>query len=99
LTAVMALLTAMAQSFPELLFYRFVDGWAAQMWLLARLAGISHNAGAGQRGRQVSWMYGMDNVGRLSGPLVGGFIAAAFGPRSAFLAYAVLALLALVRTL
>jgi len=99
LTAVMALLTAMAQSFPELLFYRFVDGWAAQMWLLARLAGISHNAGAGQRGRQVSWMYGMDNVGRLSGPLVGGFIAAAFGPRSAFLAYAVLALLALVPTL
>ena len=68
------------------------------MWLLARLASISHRAGAGQRGRQVSWMYGMDNVGRLSGPLVGGFVAAAFGPRSPFVAYAALAALSLIPT-
>src|SRR5262249_14342211 len=68
ITAVVALLVARSTSFPELLFYRFADGWAAQMWLLARLASISHGARAGQRGRQVSWMYGMDNLGRLSGP-------------------------------
>jgi MFS family permease len=76
--------------------YRFVDGWAAQMWLLARLASISHRSSAGQRGRHVTWMYSMDNVGRLSGPLVGGFLAASLGPRSPFVAYAVLALLALM---
>jgi MFS family permease len=98
LTAAVALLVARAESLPELLILRFVDGWAAQMWLLGRLAAISHRAGAGQRGRQVSWMYGMDNVGRLSGPLIGGFLAAAFGPRSPFVAYAFLALLALIPT-
>ena len=96
LTAAVALLTAAAQSFPELIVYRFVDGWAAQMWLLARLASISHRSSAGQRGRQVTWMYSMDNVGRLSGPLVGGFLAASLGTRSPFVVYAVLALLALV---
>jgi MFS family permease len=99
ITAAMAFMVMVAQSFPELLFYRFMAGWAGQMWLLARLARISHEAGAGQRGRQVSWMYGMDNVGRLAGPLVGGLIAAALGPRSPFAAYGVLALLALVPTI
>jgi len=98
ITAVVALLVARAQSFPELLVYRFIDGWAAQMWLLARLAAISHRAAVGQRGRQVSWMYGMDNLGRLTGPLVGGFLAASLGERSPFVAYAVLALVALVPT-
>jgi MFS family permease len=99
ITAVVALLVARSTTFPELLVYRFIDGWAAQMWLLARLASISHRAGAGQRGRQVSWMYGMDNLGRLSGPLVGGFIAAAFGPRSPFVAYAALAAISLIPTI
>ncbi|HYY90235.1 MAG TPA: MFS transporter [Chloroflexota bacterium] len=99
LTAAMALLTALAQSFPELLVYRFVDGWAAQMWLLARLAGISHRSSAGQRGRHVTWMYSMDNVGRLSGPLVGGLLAATLGQRSPFVAYAALALVALIPTI
>src|SRR5581483_6556940 len=99
LTAAMALLVMTAHTFPELLVYRFLDGWAAQMWLLGRLARISFGAATGQRGRQVTWMYGMDNVGRLSGPLAGGFIAAAWGERSPFAAYAVLALLALIPTI
>jgi MFS family permease len=44
-------------------------------------------------------MFGMDNMGKLAGPMLGGFIAAAWGIRAPFLAYAVLALLALVPTL
>ncbi|MBM2810496.1 MAG: putative family arabinose efflux permease [Chloroflexi bacterium] len=99
ITAVTALLVITAQGFPELLLYRFLGGWASLMWLMARLAGISQRAEAGQRGRQVSWMFGMDNVGHLAGPLVGGFIAAAWGPRAPFAAYAVLALLALIPTI
>ena len=98
LTAAVAILVARSTSFPELIIYRFIDGWAAQMWLLARLASISHRASAGQRGRQVSWMYGMDNIGRLSGPVVGGFVAAALGPRSPFIAYALLAAVSLIPT-
>jgi MFS family permease len=96
LTAIMAFMVVTAHSFPELLVYRFFDGWAANMWLMGRLAGISGRARANQRGRQVSWMYGMDGVGRVSGPLVGGFIATAWGVRAPFVGYGLLALLALI---
>lgn len=96
LTSVMAFLVVTSHSFPELLLYRFFDGWAANMWLMGRLAGISGRARANQRGRQVSWMYGMDGVGRVSGPLVGGFIATAWGLRAPFVGYGLLALVALI---
>jgi len=96
--AVMAFSVALSHSFPLLLVLRFIDGWAAQMWLMARIAAISHNAAAGERGRQVSWMFGMDGTGRLAGPVVGGFIATTLGLRAPFVAYGVLALLALIPT-
>jgi MFS family permease len=98
LTSAGALLIAVVHSFPELLVLRFLDGVAAQLWLMGRLAAISHGAAAGQRGREVSWMFGMNNAGLLFGPVVGGFIAAGWGPRATFVAYAILALLALVPT-
>src|SRR5579862_2096438 len=96
LTSAMAVMVLTAHTFPELLIYRFLDGWAAQMWLMGRLTGIAARGRANQRGRQVTWMYGMDNLGRLSGPLLGGFIAATWGLRAPFGAYALLALLALI---
>lgn len=99
LSASMAFLVAGAQSFPELLVLRFFNGVAAQMWIVARLAAISMNAAPGQRGRLVSWMFGMDSTGRLAGPVLGGFIAYTWGTRSPFIVYAVLALVALVPTL
>ena len=95
ITAATAFMVAVAQTFPELLIYRFIGGFAAQMWLMSRLAAISHGATANQRGRQVSWMFGMDNSGKIAGPLVGGFVAAEWGLRAPFLFYGVLALLAL----
>jgi MFS family permease len=99
LTSVVAFMVAGAHSFPELLVLRFFNGCAAQMWVMARLAAISHDAAAAQRGRQVSWMFGMDNTGKLAGPVLGGFIASAWGARAPFEAYAVMALLALLPTL
>jgi MFS family permease len=98
LTSAGAFLVAIAHSFPELLVLRFLDGVAAQLWLMGRLAAISHGAAASQRGREVSWMFGMNNTGKLAGPVIGGFIASAWGPRATFIAYGVLALLALVPT-
>jgi MFS family permease len=97
--AVAAFGIAQTSSFTVLLSLRFVSGFAQQMWLVSRLAAISHGAAANQRGRQISWMYGSDNIGRLVGPLVGGFIAANLGIRTAFIAYALLALIALVPTI
>jgi MFS family permease len=96
LTGIMAFATAAAHTFPELIIFRFFDGCASQMWLIGRLAAISHGASANQRGKQVSWMFGMDNSGRLLGPLLGALIVSNFGIRAPFIAYGILALLALI---
>jgi MFS family permease len=98
LTSAIAFMVALAHSFPELLVLRFFDGCAAQMWLMGRLAGISHGAAPAHRGRLVSWMFAMNGLGNLTGPILGGFIASAWGPRAPFVSYALLALLALVPT-
>lgn len=98
LTAAMAFLVATSRTFPELVVYRFFDGFAAQIWLVGRMAGISHGAAPDQRGKHVSWMFGMNNTGKLAGPIVGGFIAAALGLRAPFYTYAFLSLGALVLT-
>jgi MFS family permease len=89
---------AYTTSFTVLLALRFASGFAQQMWLVSRLAAISHGAAANQRGRQISWMNSMDSLGRLVGPMLGGFIAGSFGIQSPFFAYALLALAALVPT-
>lgn len=96
LAAITAFLVAFADNFSQLLVLRFLSGCAAQMWLMARLAAISHRAAAGQRGRLVSWMFGMDSTGKLAGPVIGGFVAAQWGVTVPFIVYAALALLALI---
>ena len=99
LAATMSLAIVFADSFTQLLVLRFLAGAATQMWLMARLAAISHGAAAGERGRQISWLFGMDSVGKLAGPAIGGGLATAFDIRAAFVAFAVLALFALIPTM
>ena len=98
LTSVTSFAIFFSDNFTELLILRFFTGCAAQMWQMARLAAISYGAAPSQRGRLVSWMFGMDSTGRLAGPIMGGFIAAAWGPRAPFLVFAALALVALIPT-
>lgn len=98
LTSVTSLAIFFAHTFPELLILRFITGCSAQMWQMARLAAISYGAAPSQRGRLVSWMFGMDSTGRLTGPIIGGFIAASWGPRAPFLVFAAMALIALIPT-
>jgi MFS family permease len=96
LSAATSLAIVFADTFTQLLVLRFLTGCATQMWLMARLAAISHGAAAGERGRQISWLFGMDSVGKLAGPALGGFIAAAWGIRAPFVVFAGLALIALI---
>lgn len=96
LSAATAFLVVFADSLEQLVVLRLLNGVAVQLWLMARLAAISQGAAASQRGRQVSWMFGMDSAGKLSGPIIGGFVAAGYGPRAPFLIYAGLALIALI---
>jgi MFS family permease len=96
LLAVSSILTANAHSFPELLAYRFIGGWAHNMWTLGRLAMIADTGATRSRGRQITGMLTMETTGRLMGPAVGGFIASAFDVRMPFLIHAALCLLAIV---
>jgi MFS family permease len=98
ITSITSLAIFFAHNFTELLILRFLTGMAAQMWQMARLAAISYGAAPSQRGRLVSWMFGMDSTGRLAGPIIGGFIAASWGPRAPFLVFAAMALIALIPT-
>lgn len=95
LTAITSVLTAIAGSFPELLVYRFLNGWAIGMWTMARITMIA-DAGGERRGRQITSMFAMDNAGRLIGPALGGFVAAASDVRVPFLLHGALSLLAVI---
>jgi MFS family permease len=76
ITAVAAILTAFAGSFEELLFYRFLSGFAAQMWQQARVAMIADQGGDRERGKLMTWMMSMNRFGHLFSPALGGFLAA-----------------------
>jgi MFS family permease len=95
LVAASSCLTALAQSFAELLVYRLIGGAAMEMWRQARLAIIADISKRSQRGRQMSGMIGTEGAGRLIGPALGGFLAA-WSIRVPFIAHGILALLAIV---
>ncbi len=96
LLAVSSILTANAHSFTELLVYRFIGGWAQNMWTLGRLAMIADTGATRSRGRQITGMLSMETTGRLMGPAVGGFVAAAWDVRMPFLLHAALCLIAII---
>lgn len=96
LVGLASFLTATAQSFPELLLYRFLGGAAQQMWMMARLAMITDVGASRQRGRQITGMVGANSAGNLLGPAVGGFVAAWWDIRIPFILHGVLSLLSIV---
>jgi len=99
LVALSSVLTAYAGSFGALLAFRFLAGWAQQMWMLGRLAMIADTGGDRQRGRQITGMLGMDTTGRLIGPAAGGLLAATWGIQAPFLAHAALSLASVIPSL
>jgi len=94
ITGVSALLMATSGSFQELLFWRFVGGWGQQMWTISRLTVVADSGSSGSRGRIITSMFGIQQVGTLAGPLVGGISAATLGLESAFIIQGVVSLLA-----
>ncbi len=95
LTATASFLIAIAQSFPELLAYRFIEGLGSEVWRQARLAMIADASRTRERGRQMSGMIGTERAGRLIGPALGGLFALS-SIRLPFVAYGALAFLAIV---
>jgi MFS family permease len=95
LTAAASFLIAMSQSFPELLFYRFIEGLGSEVWRQARLAMIADASRTRERGRQMSGMIGTERAGKLIGPALGGLFALS-SIRLPFIAYGALAFVAIV---
>lgn len=96
ITGVSALLMATSGSFAELLFWRFVGGWGQQMWTISRLTVVTDQGSTGSRGRVITSMFGIQQVGTLAGPLVGGLSAAVFGLQSAFIIQGVVSIAAVI---
>lgn len=96
LVALASFLTATAHSFPELLFYRFLGGFAQQMWMMARLAMITDVGENRERGRQITGMVGANSAGNLLGPAVGGLVATVWDVRLPFVLHGILSLLAII---
>ncbi len=91
-----SVLVVMAQSFPELLLYRFIGGVGQQMWHLGRLAMIADTGADRERGRQITTMSAMQNAGRLFAPALGGLLAGFWDIRAPFVAYGILSLIAII---
>jgi MFS family permease len=94
-TAAASLLIAFSSSFSELLVYRFIEGLGSEVWRQARLAMIADASKTRERGRQMSGMIGTERAGKLVGPALGGLFALS-SIRLPFIAYGVLAFLAIV---
>ncbi len=93
LIALSSFLSAAAQSFPELLVYRFLAGVGQQMWNIARTTIVAETGADLERGRQMSTIMALQNFGAILGPAVGGLIAALWDVRIPFVFYGALALI------
>ena len=96
LLSISGFLITIAQSFPELLVYRFIGGVGEQMWHLSRLAMIADTGADRERGRQITTMSAMQNAGRLFAPALGGLLAGFWDIRAPFIAYGILSLIAII---
>jgi MFS family permease len=66
-------------TFVEILVYQFTAGIGEQMWMLSRITLIAETGRAEQRGRQITSMFGVQQVGNLTGPIIGGLTADQLG--------------------
>lgn len=95
LLSLSALLVLRASSFTEVLIYMGINGFAQQMWQMARLTVIADSSAQNRRGRMITGMAGVNRAGTLLGPLAGGAIAL-LDLRIPFLLFGIFALLATV---
>jgi len=91
-----AILSGLAQSFYELLIYRFMTGVGMSMWMVARQAMIADTIDPSIRGRVMSTFQGVNMIGSASGPAVGGIVAELWGDRMPFFFYGASTFISLV---
>lgn len=93
---VAAFLCGMAQSFYELLFYRFLQGFGSSMWMTMRQAMLQDILKPEERGRIMSYFQAFILIGSTTGPTIGGILAEKYGLRAPFYAYGFMSLIGFI---
>jgi MFS family permease len=88
--AASSLLMAFSTTYWHLLALRFVQGVGGGMYNTTAMVYVMEIAGAGQRGRFISYQQGALLFGSGVGPALGGFVAEAMGLRAPFVLLALL---------
>lgn len=94
ITAVGTLLCGLAASNTELLFFRFLAGMGSAAVLVVGQIVVADVSSRGNRGRMMGVYMSFFQLAVGIGPIVGGLISVALGPRAPFVAFAVLAVVA-----
>lgn len=83
---------ALAGTYGELIFWRFLQGVGSAVTTTAAAIAVTELAAPEERGRALSLYQGTLLLGAGAGPVVGGFLAKAYGFRAPFVALGFLAL-------
>ncbi|NKB72653.1 MAG: MFS transporter [Candidatus Latescibacteria bacterium] len=78
---------------------RLLSGLGTALWNISRHTYLAGAIPAALRGRAIAVFGGIGRIGYFAGPVMGGFLAGAYGFGAAFLAYGILAVGALVAVL
>jgi MFS family permease len=85
-----------ARSVPELIAYGLLAGIGSALWNISRHAYMTTHIDARERGRVTATFGGVGRIGSFAGPAVGATLGASFGLRVPFVAFAAMAVLAMV---
>jgi len=93
-----AFLNATADNFLLFLFYRFIQGIGASMWMTSRTTLLADILKPEERGRVLGYFQSFQTIGQAAGPTIGGFIATWYGVKANFYFYAATGVVSLVLT-
>ncbi len=95
LVAASTMALAVSERYPELVVYRLAAGVGTALWALSRHAFIAQSVEVARRGQTISVFGGINRIGVLAGPVLGGIVADALGLDASFVLSALLAAAAL----
>jgi multidrug resistance protein len=98
LITITAFLNGTADNFWLFLFYRFIQGMGASMWMTSRTTLLADILKPEERGRVLGYFQSFQTIGQAAGPTIGGFIATWYGAQANFYFYAATGLLSLALT-
>ena len=98
LIALCAFLNATADNFWLFLFYRFIQGMGASMWMTSRTTLLADILKPEERGRVLGYFQSFQTIGQAAGPTIGGFIATWYGAQANFYFYAATGVVSLALT-